>query len=354
MPDSPTVLPWTPRRIGVELSIQLKAPHRLKIRVVNNDARELNAFEFASSSSMGSGNPLPPAASSASASPTRTSFGLRWTPPNASSAGRPHTAPELVTQELLDELRRVSPFDPDHLPREIELIETFRQRHEAAAGGLFSHRCSLYDATCCQAASSPALLQRERNTTLWFPRFVLCLPDGRTGALWRLGGKDRPRHPRSPGQRRQHGRRTRWQKHRHQHELHAAGGIGDEHAFGRFGSQPGTVSGAYRGRRKPSRCSVIRRKSESAGSPLRSVAWTRSCSLEASGKMRPASARICDGLGFLGIELSDSRNAETAGVISTDESRATVRVIRTDEDLMIARSVYRILETNAVNNKGRI
>ena len=43
--------------------------------------------------------------------------------------GMQHTAPELVTQELLDELHRISPNDPDHLPREIELIETFRQRH---------------------------------------------------------------------------------------------------------------------------------------------------------------------------------------------------------------------------------
>jgi len=48
-----------------------------------------------------------------------------------------------------------------------------------------------------------------------------------------------------------------------------------------------------------------------------------------------------------GIELSESRNAQTAGVISMDASRATVRVIRTDEDLMIARSVSRILETGA-------
>jgi acetate kinase len=58
----------------------------------------------------------------------------------------------------------------------------------------------------------------------------------------------------------------------------------------------------------------------------------------------PVRARICDGLGFLGIELSESRNAETAAVISTGDSRATVRVIRTDEDLMIARSVARILD----------
>jgi acetate kinase len=61
----------------------------------------------------------------------------------------------------------------------------------------------------------------------------------------------------------------------------------------------------------------------------------------------PVRARICEGLGFLGIELSEARNAETAGVISTDASRATVRVIRTDEELMIARSTYRILEADA-------
>jgi len=52
--------------------------------------------------------------------------------------------------------------------------------------------------------------------------------------------------------------------------------------------------------------------------------------------------RICDGLDFLGIELDASRNAEAAGVISTDASRATVRVIRTDEELMIARAVRRL------------
>jgi acetate kinase len=58
-------------------------------------------------------------------------------------------------------------------------------------------------------------------------------------------------------------------------------------------------------------------------------------------------ARICDGLGFLGIEIDEKRNAEAEGVISTDGSRVAVRVIRTDEDLMIARAVSRILETDA-------
>ena len=59
-------------------------------------------------------------------------------------------------------------------------------------------------------------------------------------------------------------------------------------------------------------------------------------------------ARICDGLGFLGIEIEEKRNAVSEGVISTDASRITVRVIRTDEDLMIARSVRGILKTDTV------
>ncbi|MBN1864139.1 MAG: hypothetical protein JW808_04500 [Victivallales bacterium] len=43
--------------------------------------------------------------------------------------GMKHTEPERITQELLDELYGITPYDPDHLPREIELIEAFRQRH---------------------------------------------------------------------------------------------------------------------------------------------------------------------------------------------------------------------------------
>jgi acetate kinase len=43
--------------------------------------------------------------------------------------GMKHTEPEIVTPKLLAELRRISPYDPDHLPNEIELIEVIRQRH---------------------------------------------------------------------------------------------------------------------------------------------------------------------------------------------------------------------------------
>ena len=66
------------------------------------------------------------------------------------------------------------------------------------------------------------------------------------------------------------------------------------------------------------------------------------------GENAPAvRARICEGLGFLGIELNESHNAEGAALISTDASRVAVRVIRTDEELMIARSVSRIVGPRA-------
>ena len=62
------------------------------------------------------------------------------------------------------------------------------------------------------------------------------------------------------------------------------------------------------------------------------------------GENAPAvRARICDGLGFLGIELEEKRNAANAGVISSETSRVPVRVIHTDEEWMIAKTVCRVL-----------
>jgi len=54
-------------------------------------------------------------------------------------------------------------------------------------------------------------------------------------------------------------------------------------------------------------------------------------------------ARICDGLGFLGIELEEKRNAANESVISAAASRVAVRIIRTDEESMIAKTVCRVL-----------
>jgi acetate kinase len=54
-------------------------------------------------------------------------------------------------------------------------------------------------------------------------------------------------------------------------------------------------------------------------------------------------SRACDGLGFLGIEIDEKRNNANEGVISTASSRVEVRVIHTDEELMIAEMVCDVL-----------
>ncbi len=54
-------------------------------------------------------------------------------------------------------------------------------------------------------------------------------------------------------------------------------------------------------------------------------------------------SRICEGLGFLGIKLDEKQNATNEGLISTNESQVAVRVIHTDEEIMIAKTVCRIL-----------
>jgi acetate kinase len=56
--------------------------------------------------------------------------------------------------------------------------------------------------------------------------------------------------------------------------------------------------------------------------------------------------RVCDGLGFLGVELDPDWNAANKPIIS--KGPVTVRVIKTDEELEIARSTWEVLR-----NEGR-
>ncbi len=48
-------------------------------------------------------------------------------------------------------------------------------------------------------------------------------------------------------------------------------------------------------------------------------------------------SRICEGLGFMGIRIDPERNRACSPVISGDDSTVTVMVIKTNEELMIAR-----------------
>ena len=61
----------------------------------------------------------------------------------------------------------------------------------------------------------------------------------------------------------------------------------------------------------------------------------------------PVRQEICSNLEFLGVVLDASRNEKHAPIISTPESRCTVQVIPTNEDLMIARHTVKALSSPA-------
>ena len=53
--------------------------------------------------------------------------------------------------------------------------------------------------------------------------------------------------------------------------------------------------------------------------------------------------RICQGLEFLGVRIDPQRNATNSDIISPSGALVVVRVIPTDEELMIAQAVYEVL-----------
>ena len=90
------------------------------------------------------GTPLVARRLAASDHPTAAGHMLDWLEARAEFAsiraaghrvvhGMGHSMPELVTPKLLAELRRIMPYDPDHLPNEIKLIEACIRRHPGLA-----------------------------------------------------------------------------------------------------------------------------------------------------------------------------------------------------------------------------
>ena len=60
----------------------------------------------------------------------------------------------------------------------------------------------------------------------------------------------------------------------------------------------------------------------------------------------PVRARICAGLEFLGIRLNEARNAQNAALVSSEAGSVAVRVIRTNEESVIAAATLRVLGWN--------
>ena len=64
---------------------------------------------------------------------------------------------------------------------------------------------------------------------------------------------------------------------------------------------------------------------------------------ENSGSMR---ARICEGLEYLGVKIDPEKNTVRGkeAIISTDDSKVTVWVIPTNEELMIAQDTAELVK----------
>jgi acetate kinase len=303
--------------------------------------------------------------------------------------GMQHSEPEPVTQDLLDELHRVSPYDPDHLPSEIKLIETFRQRHpkllQVACFDTAFHRSMpriakllpiprQYDAKGVQRYGFHGLsysylmeeLARLGDPAAITGRVILAhlgngasmaaVRDGKsidtsmsftpTAGLvmsTRCGDLDPSLAP--------YLARTEKITPHQFYEMvnHKSGLLGVSEISSDMRDLLGQESHDIRAAEAVALFCYQAKKCVGAFTAALGGLDTLVFAGGIGENAAPVRERICDGLGFLGVELSEARNAENAGVISTDASRATVRVIRTDEELMIARSTSRILEPGAAD-----
>jgi len=303
--------------------------------------------------------------------------------------GMKHIQPEIVTQALLDELHRIRPYDPDHLPREIELIEAFRRRHPklpqvACFDTAFHHTMPRvarllpiprrFDARGVQRYGFHGLsyaylmeeLARVAGANVAQGRVILAhLGNGASLAAVQ-GGKSidtsmgftptsgLPMSTRSgdldPGLA-PYLVRTEQITAKQFYEMinHESGLLGVSEISSDMRDLLAQEAADVRAAEAVALFCYQAKKWLGAFAAALGGLDTLVFSAGIGENCPSIRARICDGLGFLGIELNEARNAESAPLISTDAGRVAVRVIRTDEELMIARSVCRMLGPGAVN-----
>ena len=297
--------------------------------------------------------------------------------------GMNHTGPELITPELLDELHRITPYDPDHLPEEIELIEAFRQRHPK----LYQIACFDTAFHCSMPRVAKLLSIPRRFDTMGIRRY------GFHGLSYAFLIEELAR---IAGTKTAHGRVIL---------AHLGNGaslaavfegksidttMGFTPAGGlMMGSRPGDLDpGAawYMMRSEnltPKQFNnLINHESGLLGvsetsSDMHDLLDNQKSDIRAAeavelfcyqarkwigafaaalggldtlvfsggiGENAPeVRTRICEGLGFLGIEIEEKKNKANSPVISTDSGQTTIRVIHTDEEWMIAKTVNQMI-----------
>jgi acetate kinase len=296
--------------------------------------------------------------------------------------GMRHSEPERVTPRLLADLRRIIPYDPEHLPREIDMIETFRTRHprlpQVACFDTAFHRTMprvarrlpiprRYGAKGVErygfhglsytylteelgrldpaAARGRVILAHLGNgaslaavrdgqsvdTSMGFTPASGLVMNTRTGDL-------------DPGLVDYLARTERMTAARFQRMVNHESGL-----LGVSGTSSDLRDLLAREVHDPRAAEAVAlfcyQAKKWIGSFAAALGGVDTLVFAGGiGENAPLiRARICDGLRFLGIELTESRNATNASLISPDAGRVKVRVMRTDEELVIARSVTRLL-----------
>jgi acetate kinase len=301
--------------------------------------------------------------------------------------GMARTEPERVTPELLDALHRATPYAPDHLPREIELIEALGERHPhlpqvacfdtafhgsmppvakllpiprryqvrgvqrygfhglsyaylieelARVAGPAAARGRLILAHLGNGASLAAVLGGTSiDTSMGFTPAAGLVMSTRTGDL-------------DPGL-------VSFLAHTEQmtarqfHQMinHESGLLGVSEISADMRDLLAREADDVRAAEAVALFCYQAKKWVGAFAAALGGLDTLVFSAGIGERSASIRARICEGLGFLGIELQDERNAAHAAVISAEGSRVTLRVIPTNEELMIARSVSRVLRLGA-------
>jgi acetate kinase len=295
--------------------------------------------------------------------------------------GMKHTEPEIITRDLLEELHRIGPFDPDHLPSEIELIETFRRRHPK----MLQVACfdTAFHQTMPRAAKLLPIPRRYNAEGIQRYGFHGLSYAFLIEELARLGDPTAKK-----------GRVILAHLGNGASLAAVRDGKSIDTTMG-FTPTAGLVMSTRSGDLDPGLVSYLARTEKMTVSQFQKMVNHESGLLgisETSSDMRdliareakdvraaeavelfcyqakkwigsyaaalggldtlvfaggigenapPVRERICEGLQFLDIKLDKVRNKKNAAMISANGGRVKVRVIRTDEELMIARSVLR-------------
>jgi acetate kinase len=297
--------------------------------------------------------------------------------------GMKHSRPERVTPKLLAELHRIMPYDPEHLPREIGLIEALSQRHPR-----------LPQVACFDTAFHRTMPRVARRIAI--PRRYAAKGVERYGfhglsfayLMEELGRLDRAAATKGRVILAHLGNGASLAAVRDGRSIDTSMGFTPTSGLvmsTRTGDlDPGLPYYLARTERMtPSRFQrMVNHESGLLGVSGMSSDLRDLCAAEASDvpaaeavelfcyqvrkwigafaavlggldtlvfaggigeNAPPIRKRICDGLGFLGITIHGGRNARNAPLISTDVGRVKLRVVHTNEELMIARSVSRLL-----------